>query len=149
MNRPLTDRDRIWALEAENAALRDELEAYRANERGDSRSDEGLRREVAVRRYLGMRSQPNARNVGAGPSAILLHLIDRAGHTVSREILYGLRHDQGGNSRVIDVQVCALRRALEAKGLAGAIVSVWGRGYMLEPWAAARIRDVLAKSQAA
>ncbi len=140
MNRPLTDRERVGALEAENAQLREELNAYRANERGDTRSDEDLRREVAIRRFLGMRAQPNARNVGAGPSAILLHLIDRAGHTVSREVLYGLRHDQDGNSRVIDVQVCTLRRALEAHGHPDAITSVWGRGYMLDRDVAERLR---------
>ena len=61
MNRPLSDRERVGALEAENAQLREELNAYLANERGDTRSDEDLRREVAIRRFLGMRAQPNAR----------------------------------------------------------------------------------------
>lgn len=143
MNRPLTDRERLWALEAENASLREELAAYKANERSEAFGEDDLRREVAVRRFLGMKRDGSARAVGAGPSAILLHLMDRAGRVVSRETLYALRHDQDGCSRVIDVQVCTLRRALERKGFPDAISNVWGRGYMLDAKVGARLREVL------
>lgn len=140
MNRPLTDRERLWALEAENASLREELAAYKANERSEGTADAYLRREVAIRKFLGISRLPNARGMGAGPAAILLHLIDRAGVPVHRETLYGLRADREGDSRVIDVQVCSLRRVLERSGYAGAIESVRGRGYMVGCAAAQKLR---------
>jgi hypothetical protein len=141
MNRPLTDRDRLWALEAENAELREELAAYKANERGDVVAQEYLRREAAIRRFLGHGRGPSGRYTGVGPAAILLHLIDRAGSPVSTQALFNIRLGaEDANSRVIDVQVCSLRRALERNGYSDAIVTMRGRGYMLEPWAADRLR---------
>jgi DNA-binding response OmpR family regulator len=67
--------------------------------------------------------------------AILETLAQRHGEVVARADLWERCYDAAAepNSNVIDVYVGYLRRKLERAGLAGAIRTVRGAGYVLEP----------------
>jgi DNA-binding response OmpR family regulator len=126
MSRPLTDRDRILQLEAANAELRAEVEAWRANANDQGLAEVAWEREETARRFLGH---------GGQAAVLLCLLIDSPGRILSPETILsavGWKGDEYGNPRnQASVRVLQLRRALAAVGWPDAVQNAWRRGYYI------------------
>lgn len=74
---------------------------------------------------------------------ILQALLRNAGTACSKRELADICHVGTNSTRVIKVYVCQIRAALAEQGLAEAIETVWGVGYMIHPPEARKIRDLI------
>jgi DNA-binding winged helix-turn-helix (wHTH) protein len=125
------------ALAEENRRLRnrvDELEAEIRDLRREHVREADGERELRLRRELGGVTRCEAR--------LLLRLMAQPGRVLSRLVLLeAVNVDRVDDLdwKIIDVYVCRLRPILAARGLPGAIETVWGQGYRLREEAAARI----------
>jgi DNA-binding response OmpR family regulator len=114
------------------AEVKDELDAYRANEREATAPLSET--YVAVKRRFGL--------VPAG-ARILVELLDNAGRVVRNARIDRLAaKGDDVTSNVGGVQLCRLRAALRPYGLT--IETIWGEGVLLDAQNAARIRDLTA-----
>lgn len=142
MSRPLTDRERCLALEAEVAELRDQLAAYRAADHDDRRDAAYLARERSVRAYLRIHRDAG----GARPAAILIELLTHPGKVVLRERLVDamtgpyVDADRQPHHKDLDVRLSQIRRALELRGWPRSTIRIeYGRGWWIEAGDARRL----------
>lgn len=135
------DRARILELEAENAELREELAAWRANDKETVRRDQDLLRQEALRQLFKPGMQGRRCN-GSGLARLAMAFMARPGHVFSREALIEVITDpeRAPCIKRADVEVCNLRRVLRGINAPVEIVSVWGMGYSMTPAGAARLR---------
>ena len=78
------------------------------------------------------------------PASILSILIRNAPRAVSKTYLMEhMSHtwETSGRQKTADVQICRLRKLLAARGLAGAIKTLWGFGYSIDASAAEQIMN--------
>lgn len=84
-----------------------------------------------------------------GREARLLLFLAARGEATKGQImtaLYADRTDDPPEIKIVDVFVCKLRRKLKPFGIA--ILTLWGRGYALEPAARAAVRAAIADDEA-
>lgn len=100
----------IERLETENAWLRDRLEFFS----GDKVRSEILRGELGL----------------SGQQARILALLMKRKHGTHRDVIYGSVFDKlngdNPNEKIVDVQVCMLRRRLRERGAPGGIACAYG-----------------------
>lgn len=132
MTRPLTDRERALKAEARVAELEDELAAWKAYGGAAAPDADDATRRFGASRWL------RARDRRAGTPAcvsILLALLARPGQVVSREALMRATRapdadvDDTPETKVVDVQIVGVRRALASVGVE--IQTVWGVGFRI------------------
>lgn len=80
---------------------------------------------------------------------ILQALVRNAGKICSKRELADLCHVSAKSTRVIKVYICQIRAALAPHGLADAIETVWGVGYLIQPSDARKIRSLIRQQTAA
>lgn len=138
MTRPLTDRERILQLEAKNAELTEELEAYRANADHEVRwaREQGRIHRVAKALRKAMVKTPRA----PGLARVLLDLLAHPGMVRTKaQIYYAYQptaQELPDDLKLVDVVICHLRKAT---GFA-AIETVWGHGWLVPFEQAAALR---------
>lgn len=134
MSRPLTDRERVLALEARVAELEAELAAWRGNAAEDADDEAAvLRLEVVtgvLRAVIGPRG---VRNGARGSARLLIHMLERPGRLCRHaELLAAVSRKEDALSTGVNVRMCTLRFALRRMGFPEAIKTVWGEGYALD-----------------
>lgn len=125
--------DRALRAEARVAELEDELAAWRDRELRTERAEAETTAEAVIANTL-RRLYPRVQH--APQIARLLQLlIARPGHVFGQEHIVRAISRRGGldlgSLKVVDVTVCHARKALRVVGLDHAIVTVWGKGYLL------------------
>lgn len=74
----------------------------------------------------------------------LVALLGHPGRLLTKErLLDVMTADEDVSVKLVDVQICKLRAAMNAKGAPGTIETVWGQGYRISPPEAAAIREWL------
>lgn len=138
MNRPLTDRERCLQLAAENAALRAEVEAWRANDRDAQLGDQAAFRADIARRFLGR---------GGQVARLLLVFIDNPGRVLSRDELLDAvcdnPEDHFDPRAHLGGVILKLRGDLAKLGYPLSVENIWGQGFTMPPNIAAKLRTAL------
>lgn len=117
--------DELDQLRADNMAMREELEAWRARDAAGVALLEDDMRLARVRKVFGL-------HPGAG--AVLLLLVDKG--SVSKRAWYVLRAEthEDEDGRILAVHLCKVRDALERRRIPRSVIeTVWGRGYRMTP----------------
>lgn len=145
----LTDRQLVVKLQARVAELEDEVAAWKAYDRDKGRADLDSARYAVVLAKV----RPFCGRHGSQSSVrLLLTLLDNAGRLVTLErCLDAVRkpgRDEEPVSNLVSVGVCRLRSALSRAGYGGDVVTIWGRGYMIDVEAAERINAWLGPAAA-
>lgn len=130
---------RCHALQADLAAARDELAAWRAHEADATRLAGSLERLGRWQARFGLT---------ASEALILLALIDRDGAPMTRDALIAVLEQRPGSDHGRDIQsnvvqafVCRLRQKLAREALGRAVRTVYGIGYAVDAPSAATLRE--------
>lgn len=147
MSRPPTDRERILQLEAKNAELTAELEAYRANDRDAAANSAAVLRWAGVADRLRPHLPDRYRHHAPQTARLLIYLMDHADQ-LARHFDLGqaiiLNEDNDAPEQSAKVAVSWARSTLPSLGLADVqIRTVYGDGWVLQRADAARLRAVL------
>jgi hypothetical protein len=143
--RPLLEWDHdaeVRGLRRRIAELTDEIEELRAARPNMISGGEVFANPVAEEDVAIYGRMKDRLDLTAAEAKICLGLM-RGGPRTKVAIfndLYGLRPNEAPQPKIVDVLVCKLRRKLAAAGLDGAIKTLWGIGYAMDPEGIAEIK---------